>query len=307
MNQPLFILAPPRSFTSITCGMIGQHPQMYGLPEVNLFAAQDYRGLKLLYGRFRSRLGHGLLRAMAELGLGAQTEENVETVKEWLEQSPATTTAELFRDLMHWAEPRSLVDKSPIYVYAEEHLDRILEAFPAARFLHLARHPRSHCESVNRIKSEIGGREADAAGRGAFVDRGPRRFINAEALDPDKVWLKPHTRILAFLEKVPEEQKRFMRGEELLAEPDRFLTELAGWLGIRADAEALEAMKHPEQSPFACYGPRNARVGQDPGFIEDAALRRYTPKSLSLDGPLSWNSDAGFSPALKALARELGY
>jgi hypothetical protein len=39
-GRPLFILAPPRSFTSVICGMIGQHPQMYGLPEVNLFAGE---------------------------------------------------------------------------------------------------------------------------------------------------------------------------------------------------------------------------------------------------------------------------
>ena len=33
MTEPLFILAPPRSFTSVVCAMIGNHPQMLGLPE----------------------------------------------------------------------------------------------------------------------------------------------------------------------------------------------------------------------------------------------------------------------------------
>ena len=40
MTQPLFILAPPRSFTTVTSAMIGQHPEMYGLPETNLFVAE---------------------------------------------------------------------------------------------------------------------------------------------------------------------------------------------------------------------------------------------------------------------------
>src|SRR5260221_9464285 len=31
--DPVFILALPRSFSSVVCGMLGQHPQMYGLPE----------------------------------------------------------------------------------------------------------------------------------------------------------------------------------------------------------------------------------------------------------------------------------
>lgn len=39
MLEPLFILAPPRSFTSVVCAMIGQHPDMCGLPEVNLAIA----------------------------------------------------------------------------------------------------------------------------------------------------------------------------------------------------------------------------------------------------------------------------
>jgi hypothetical protein len=307
MYQPLFILAPPRSFTSITCGMIGQHPQMYGLPEVNLFAADDYAGLQHLYGRFRSRLGHGLLRAMAELGLGAQTVDNVEAVREWLAQEPSTTTAELFADLARWAEPRHLVDKSPIYVYSEENLNRILNAFPDSRFLHLARHPRSHCESVGKIKTEMGDREAAASGRGGQANRGPRRFIREGQMNPDNIWLNPHKRIMAFLEQVPAEQQRFIRGEELLADPDRLLVEIARWLGIRDDDEALEAMKHPENSPYACYGPNNARVGNDPGFIEDAALRRYEPKALSLDGPLSWDAGVELSEEIRLLAEKFGY
>ncbi len=36
MREPLFIVAPPRSYTSVVGGMLGQHPQAYGLPEVNL-------------------------------------------------------------------------------------------------------------------------------------------------------------------------------------------------------------------------------------------------------------------------------
>ena len=34
MAAPLFILAPPRSYTSLFNAMIGQHPEAYGLPEL---------------------------------------------------------------------------------------------------------------------------------------------------------------------------------------------------------------------------------------------------------------------------------
>ena len=34
---PLVILCPARSFSSVVCAMLGQHPQTYGLPELHLF------------------------------------------------------------------------------------------------------------------------------------------------------------------------------------------------------------------------------------------------------------------------------
>ena len=37
MAAPLFLLAPPRSYTSLINAMLGQHPQAFGLPELCLF------------------------------------------------------------------------------------------------------------------------------------------------------------------------------------------------------------------------------------------------------------------------------
>ncbi|MBE2242527.1 MAG: sulfotransferase, partial [Burkholderiaceae bacterium] len=37
MADPLFLLAPPRSYTSLVNAMLGQHPQAFGLPELCLF------------------------------------------------------------------------------------------------------------------------------------------------------------------------------------------------------------------------------------------------------------------------------
>ena len=39
--QPIFILASPRSFTSLLCTMLGQHPEVYGVPELHLFLAEN--------------------------------------------------------------------------------------------------------------------------------------------------------------------------------------------------------------------------------------------------------------------------
>ena len=100
-----------------------------------------------------------------------------------------------------------------------------------------------------------------------------------------------------------------VRGEDLLSEPDTYLRKIAEWLGLRTDEEALEAMKHPEQSPYACIGPANAPFGNNRGFLQAPALRPYSPaQKLKLEGALSRRDTGGeFSPEVKELAREFGY
>lgn len=271
--------------------MIGQHPELYGLPEVNLFAADTLGGL-LRWFEFRPRLSHGLLRAVAELGLGAQTAENVATAKEWLGEDPSLTTPELFRDMAAWAGGRGLVDKSPLHVYEEAAMKRMSGGFPDARFIHLVRHPRSTCESVSNLQTAI----REGGGR-----------TLARELDPDQVWLYPHQRIDGFLSELPSNQWRVIRGESFLAEPEPHLTDLCLWLGIACDDDALDAMLHPERSPFACLGPRNAPFGTDPNFIRNPALRRFVPKPVSLEGPVAMPGNPHFSKDLIEYAQALGY
>ena len=66
-------------------------------------------------------------------------------------------------------------------------------------------------------------------------------------------------------------------------------------------------MLHPENSPYACYGPDDARMGNDPEFLERPAFRRATLTEPSLEGPLDWAEDREFSKPTRKLAKELGY
>lgn len=291
MTAPVFILSPPRSFTSVISAMIGQHPALYGLPEVNLFAADAVRGI-LRWFDLRPRLSHGLLRAIAELGLGGQTSSNVATAADWLRENPTVLTPDIFRDLGAWADDRGLVDKSPLHVYDERAMSRMVEAFPDAYFIHLVRHPRSTCESVSNLQSSI--RE----GGGKTLPRN---------LNPEQVWLRPHQRIDAFLRDVPASQHRLIRGEDFLTDPASKLAELCEWLGIASDPESVEEMLHPERSPFACLGPRNAPFGTDPSFIQKPVLRPYSQKPVSLDGPIAMPGNPVLSADLKEYAQQLGY
>ena len=304
MTAPLFILAPPRSFTSVTCGMIGTHPELLGVAEINLFARETLGELNEFYS-YRPRYQHGLLRVVAELGLGEQTEDNIDAAADLLDELAEVSTSQLFHDLIEWAAPKAIVDKSPLYVINDSALSRIGENFPDARFLHLLRHPRGTCESIVKLQDKL------AKERSKFRRR-PQRQGQAQAgankePNADNMWLHPHQRVMTFLENIPAEQQLRVHGEELLSDPPQHLPAICEWLGVDSSAASIDAMLHPENSPFACLGPSNAQFGNDPDYLENPALRPYSPKDFSLEGSLAWDDTVYFSDALKRLANELGY
>ena len=49
MTELVIMLGPPRSFTSVVSAMVGQHPQLYGLPEVHLFTTETVGELFYFY------------------------------------------------------------------------------------------------------------------------------------------------------------------------------------------------------------------------------------------------------------------
>jgi hypothetical protein len=106
---------------------------------------------------------------------------------------------------------------------------------------------------------------------------------------------------------VPADQQMRLRGEDLLSDAPTHLREIAEWLGIRTDPEAVAAMMHPENSPFSKYGPKNARYGNDPNFMESPRLRPYKHTL----GPLTWTAPDGTTQELSEAVREyamiLGY
>jgi hypothetical protein len=109
--------------------MLGQHPEMYGLPEVNLFVAETMREREGVVAQPRwSR--HGLLRAVAELIGGQQTVQSVLLAQRWLEIRAACSCASVFRELAGTLPDRIFVDKSPRTVLHAAYLYRARQGFP---------------------------------------------------------------------------------------------------------------------------------------------------------------------------------
>jgi hypothetical protein len=298
MNDPIIVLAPPRSFSSVFSAMLGQHPQTYGLPELHLFVGDTVRDLFVLYKVAGPRRQDGLLRAIAELFMQKQTAKTVQLAKQWLLTHLDTPTSEVFEKIITKAAPRRVVEKSVTTVWRPNHLQRLGEHFPNAYFIHLTRHPRAQSESMIEVV------KTDRAVRKEVLDYS----VAPPVVDPQVLWYKIHLNIVDFLSKVPPPQQLRVRGEDVLVDPDKELPKIAEWLGLRTDKEAVEHMKHPEASPFSKLGPPNAPFGSDPKFIKEPALRPARAKAQSLEGALGWREDGqGFADNVKELARLFGY
>jgi hypothetical protein len=295
---PLFILGSPRSFTSLVCAMLGQHPEAYGFPELNLFLAETVEEMLLTFSGYKQIQMHGLLRTLAQLYAGEQTLLALDMARRWIWVHRDWTTTQIYQELVRKISPLIGVDKSPAYATKREFLDRINAAFPDARYLHLTRNPLTQGKSLMAIADGV---MAVLAGSIDFSTDPP-------TVDPQISWYEMQRTILDFLATIPPERQLRLRGEDVLSEPAVYLPRLCRWLGVCDDAQALDAMLHPEDSPFACLGPFGAHLGNDINFLRSPAYRPGKIASPTLDQPLPWRRDgAGFRAEVRALAHDLGY
>jgi Sulfotransferase family len=301
MAAPLFLLAPPRSYTSLINAMLGQHPQAFGLPELCLF---NVKRLKDLWVRDSdemsddSRARQGVLRAVAEIYAGEQSRAAVTMATHWAAAREDWSTADVYQELVAKIDPLVAVEKSPAYTIDIQRMLAIYDAFPNARFLHLVRHPIGMCKSVMSMND------------GAFaLYVNSLDFLEDRAIvDPQFAWHDLNINILNFLDIVPQEQQMRVRGEDIMSDPRRYLAEICRWLGLRDDEQAVDEMMHPERSPFACFGPITALFGNDPNFLRGPTFRPHEVKVPPLNKPLAWRDDGkGLYPRVIELAREFGY
>lgn len=301
LQPPLFILASPRSFTSLICAMLGQHPQLYGVPELDLFIEERMDELVKPMGGARQRNLNrhgGLLRAVAHLYSGEQTLLSLDLARRWLLNRLDRTTGEVYQELCRKVYPLRIVDKSPIYSMKSEHLHRLHRAFPEARYLHLVRHPRTQGQSVMK----------HAGAAIAIFSNSIDYSTSPPTVDPQYLWYKMQRNILAFLEEIPQDCQMRLHGEDILNNPSLYFEQVCHWLGLDWNESVLQEMLHPQNSPYACPGPYGANLGNDYNFLQSPRFEQRTVAASSLDGPLPWRRDRkGFLLPTLELARALGY
>src|SRR3954453_7949488 len=142
---PVFVLAPARSFSSVVAAMLGQHPQLYGFPELRIFRAARVGALLSEpppgQGMPARERAAGLLRALAQTHEGQQSAAAAERAWRWLGDRADWDVALLLDQLLARVQPLTGVEKSPETSLTDAALDRVDRAYPGARYLHLVRHP----------------------------------------------------------------------------------------------------------------------------------------------------------------------
>jgi hypothetical protein len=271
--------------------MLGCHPELYGFPELKLFAHDTVGALldapPALASLRRTGLpwdpAPGLRRAVAEVVFRGQDAETLACAERWLEDRRDWPTATLFDMLLDFVAPLAGVEKSPDTIFDEAGPHRALSWYPFARFIHLVRHPVSFQLSLQRLL--------------LLFDR-PEVCARA--------WLSTHRRIARFCAGLPAGQSMLVRVEEALSGSDCCLAELVRFLGVSDDDVALEQMRHPENSEYRFGGGTGLSTHWDPGFLASPALRpAIVPGALR--APREWRVPDSIEEEIVELAESFGY
>lgn len=226
-NPPaIFVLAPPRSGTTLLRVMLGRHPALFAPPEPGLLSFNTLAERKAAFsGRDSFRL-EGTIRAMMEIK-GCDAEEARAIMDAY--EAQQLTTQQFYRLLQQWIGEKILVDKTPPYALDEETLKRAELDFEQARYIHLIRHPYGMIRSFEEAKLD----------RIFFWQQ---HAFSAREL-AELVWLICHQNILAFLQNVPAERQHRVYFEELVKQPRPVIEEMCRFLGLEFHQDMLRPYK----------------------------------------------------------------
>ena len=186
--RPLFVIGSPRSGTSVLTWCLGQHPNLYPLEETVWFG-RFHEGLDGAFelGSSRGDRSHlsaeGVARSTFFRAFGRTVHELVMDHRRRPDAPVAPGTA--FARMRHPDDPKARwVDGTPENSFF---VNRLVELFPEARFIHLLREPDAVARSLMGF-DRIGGRRHGVDEAYARWFRNVRACADAERdLGPDRV------------------------------------------------------------------------------------------------------------------------
>jgi amino acid adenylation domain-containing protein len=213
--RAVFVLAPPRSGTTLMRVLLGGHSHLFAPPELELLSYNTLAERKATYTGRDAFWLEGLVRAVMEVR-GCTAEEATEILGHWEEEG--WTSKHAYGQLQAWLGDRILVDKTPSYALDPAILQRAEEDFDEPLYVHLVRHPYAMIRSFEEAKLD------------QIFFRQEHPFERRELAE--LIWLISQENILRFLETVPAERRHLVHFEELVRDPEPVLRGLCEFLGL---------------------------------------------------------------------------
>jgi hypothetical protein len=240
----IFILAPPRSGTTLLRVMLAGHPQLFAPAELHLLGFNTLGERRAAFSGKYSLWLEGAVRAVMQIQ-ACDADQAKRILARYEDRD--MTTKQFYRLLQDWIAPQTLVDKSPLYALDLETLKRAECTFEDALYIHLVRHPYAMVRSFERYRLE----------QVFFM---PKHPFSARQLG-EVVWVISHQNIEEFLDGVPERRKYRMRFEDLTHQPRAVMEQMCQKLGLAYHPDLIEPYKDKEKKMTDGIYPVSAPMG----------------------------------------------
>lgn len=283
LEKAIFILAPPRSGSTLLRVILAGNDQLFSPPELELAGFETMWDRKnMLSGKFEF-LKEGLTRTFMELeGITVEEAKKIISGKEEDHQP----THEVYQWIQGKLHGRILVDKTPSYAYSLSFLQAIQGQFPDAVFIHLVRNPQSALLSYTEAK----------------MDQIYRYQTPFNALETGELeWLNCHDNILKFKQGLRPDQYIQVNYESLVKDPARTVKQLCHYIGVAYQDKMIDV-----------YGDKNVKmvdgIHKESKMIGDVKFLTSHQK-IDTDSVDRWREKGMYklSSITKEMAYGLGY
>ncbi len=288
--RAVFVVAPPRSGTTLLRVMLAGHDRLFAPPELEMLGFATMADRHAAYADEPVQWLEGVVRTVMEV-----RRCDVDQARRIVQESERSgmSVQDFYRALQEPLEGRLLVDKTPSYSGRLEIVQRVEQLFEDPLYIHLVRHPCGMIRSYvdYRMHEEFTMR----LGGAVDIPFTPQQM-------GELTWVVSHQNILQMLENVPAERWHRMQFEEMVRQPEQTMRSLCSFLGMDFAEEMIHPYENRERKMLdgvvaedRMYGDQKFIVKHktiDPS-VADAWQREMTSEFL---GPLS-----------RTLAGEFGY
>ncbi len=226
-KRAIFILAPPRSGTSLLRIMLAGHPGIFAANELQLLGFQNLQQRATAYSDKFALWKEGLVRTVMEL-----ENASAETAKSIIQKAEenATSTQSFYQYLQNKIRGQILVDKSPSYALDPAILAKAESDFTDPIYIQLVRHPYAMVRSFEKMRmSQV-------------------MYLEDHNFQPRQVgeliWTESHRVINEFFAKVENHRKFRISYEDLVTDPQRVMENFCKKTGIPFDESLIRPYRN---------------------------------------------------------------